>query len=232
MNCVRDDRQAFGLSWAGYPADFPVAPVTAPAIARRRPLCGFGVNDAPYLVRPKVNGRKIQCPVYSAWENMIARCCHPSMQQRNPTYIGARVCDEWQSFMAFRAWVISQPDWQNRAVEKDMLLPGNKVYGPVTCIMVPQAVNNLFSGRGKQAAEQVGMPTGVIKRGNRYTAMLSVYGKTVNLGTYATVAEAVEAHKERKLRYHVEVAARYMNEPVLFAAIIDNAARVYTPDAA
>lgn len=232
MNYVRDDRQAFGLSWDGYPEGFPVVPVNALSVAMRRPVCGFGVNDAPYLTQHKIGGKLVHDPAYAAWAAMVKRCASDAYHKHHPTYAGVLVCDEWQSFMAFRAWLVQQHDWQNRALDKDLIAPGCKLYSPATCLMVPGEVNLLFGARRKEQARNAGLPVGVQRNKKGYRAALGINGGREYSTTFKTVAEAAEAYRERKLRYCVEVAARFMNEPQIFAAIIDNAARVYTSDAA
>ena len=48
-------------------------------------------------------------------------------------------------------------DFENKEVDKDLLIPGNKVYGPDTCLMVRPIVNSWF----KPNAAKGELPRGV-----------------------------------------------------------------------
>lgn len=215
------------LSFAGYPATFPIRAVNAMALSQRALVRGVGVNDAPYLTQPTIGGRLVKCPAYSVWENMLKRCYDPAVAKRQPAYIGCTVCEEWHSFMSFRAWLTQHPDWQNRQVDKDILYPGNKMYSPDTCLLVPAHVNTLFTQGGNRQAANTGLPMGVHPQGKRYLARLSAGGKWLHIGSYPTIAEAHAAYRSAKLDYALCVAMDYLDEPRLFDAIIDNAALVY-----
>lgn len=220
-------RELDSLSFAGYPATFPIRAVNAMALSQRALVRGVGVNDAPYLTQPTVGGRLVKCPAYSVWENMLKRCYDPAVAKRQPAYIGCTVCEEWHSFMSFRAWLTQHPDWQNRQVDKDILYPGNKVYSPGTCLLVPAAINTLFTSGGTRQPHNAALPTGVFPHGQRYTASLSVGGKPLHIGRYKTPEEAAAAYRAAKLDYALCLAFDYLDEPRLFDAIIDNAALVY-----
>jgi hypothetical protein len=55
------------------------------------------------------------------------------------------VCNEWHNFQNFAEWFCknycdaSMDKWQ---LDKDIIVPGNRVYSPETCCFVPNAVNN------------------------------------------------------------------------------------------
>lgn len=123
----------------------------------KKPLYDVGINDADYSINPRINGKQQMCPYYCAWQNMLRRCYSSKFKILNQTYIGCIVCEEWHSFMAFRAWMIQQ-DWQGKQLDKDLLVSGNKIYSPDTCIFVPQAINNILSDRGAARGEH---PIGV-----------------------------------------------------------------------
>ena len=115
---------------------------------------GIGINDADYVVRPTINGKRMKCPYYTKWHDMLKRCYDEKYQERYPTYKGCSVSPEWISFMNFRKWMVDQ-DWQGKALDKDLLVQGNKVYSPDTCVFV-DAMTNTFTidcgrSRGKYA---------------------------------------------------------------------------------
>lgn len=124
-------------------ADFIELPVTIPSKARRAPLHGLGINDADYIVQPIINGKHLRCPYYSKWSSMLMRCYCKKYQEKNPTYVGCTVSAEWLTFSNFKRWMISQ-DWRGKVLDKDLIVAGNKIYSPETCIFVSAAINGLF----------------------------------------------------------------------------------------
>jgi hypothetical protein len=136
-----------------------------------RLVYGFGINDADYVVYPKVDGKRIWCPFYKAWRNMLMRTYSPHEHARYPTYIGTTVCEEWKSFMAFRKWMETQP-WQGNQLDKDFL--GHKHYSPETCVFIPGWLNSLFLDSGAARGD---LPLGVCKHGNGFEMKCSVEGK-------------------------------------------------------
>ena len=102
---------------------------------------GVGVNDADYTVTKCKNGKQVwECPCYRAWTNMLKRAYSDKYKKKQPTYEGVTVCEEWHSFMRFRAWMESQV-WEGKELDKDILVHGNKVYSPTTCVFVDKGVN-------------------------------------------------------------------------------------------
>lgn len=87
---------------------------------------GVGVNDAPFpmSVKPKS---------YQCWVNLIARC-YGKPQKSWACYAGCTVDSSWHRYMSFKAWYDAnyRDDWD---LEKDLLNPGNKVYGPEACVL-------------------------------------------------------------------------------------------------
>ena len=110
---------------------------------------GVGANDADYhtAIGAAIDGRwKLLwvCPLYEAWKGMLRRCYSKKLHARNPTYIGCSVAHEWLSFSAFRSWALTQ-DHEGKQLDKDILIPGNKVYSPDTCVFVPRELNCFMS---------------------------------------------------------------------------------------
>ena len=104
-------------------------------------LYGVGLNDADYTVNKLIAGKRIWCKFYTRWRNMLARCYDLKYQENHPTYIGCSVAKEWHSFMTFRGWMELQ-DWQGNHLDKDLLINGNKVYSPETCVFISHELNN------------------------------------------------------------------------------------------
>ena len=105
--------------------DFPIIPAGKLSISMRKPVYGVGINDAQYKIKPKVGGKRIECPYYRRWLNMLERCYDARLKERCPTYVGCYVSDEWLLFSNFRAWMCKQ-DWVGLYLDKDILVSYNK----------------------------------------------------------------------------------------------------------
>lgn len=97
-------------------------------------VAGVGIND--YDGSIKVDGKLIKS--YSIWKSMLERCY---TRKASKTYYNiVTVCDEWHRFSNFKKWfdVNHFAGWH---MDKDILVIGNKVYSPDTCIFVPSWLN-------------------------------------------------------------------------------------------
>lgn len=113
---------------------------------------GAGVNDADYAVQAALNGERGWCPFYRAWVKMIRRCYDAKFQLKRPTYIDCSVCDEWLTFSSFKSWM-ERKDWQGKELDKDLLVKGNKVYSPDTCVFVDKMTNMFTTDSGASRGE-------------------------------------------------------------------------------
>ena len=151
------------------------------------------------------NDIKRNSPVYDIWSAMIERCY--VNKKKYPAYYGiVTICDEWLVFQNFAKWYDENKyECEGRLhVDKDILHPGNKVYSPENCILLPQRINELFfvSSRGTS-----NLPQGIREAVTGYSA--SFQGK--HLGTYKTLKEVCEAYINRKEQIIRDVANEYKN---------------------
>lgn len=179
---------------------------------------GVGVNDADYATQPTVAGKQQMCPFYCAWMNMLKRCYSAKYHERHPTYIGCSVAPEWRSFMTFKAWMQTQP-WQGQQLDKDLLIPGNKVYGLEACCFVSQATNLLLTD---SAAARGDWPLGVVwhRSTGRFQTRCCYDGKRKHLGLFDTAAEAHAAWQRYKSKTILE-AAFEQDDPRIAAALVE-----------
>ena len=114
---------------------------------------GVGVNDLDGPVYK--NGSNLK--FYSTWKGMLDRCYSEKYRAKFPTYIGCSVCDEWLLLSNFQEWYnIHYRD--GMALDKDILIQGNKIYCPEACRFVPQYINSLLTDAG---AIRGNLPLGV-----------------------------------------------------------------------
>lgn len=162
---------------------------------------GVGTNDADYSIT--------NCPYYSVWTGVLYRCFNSKFHAKRPSYQLCTLEEGWKIFSTFRTWMVQQ-DWEGKELDKDLLVQGNKHYGPDTCVFVSSALNNLLTLRkASQGPYPIGVSVMVCK--GKYTyfvASCSFYGKQTRLGYFKTVDEAAAAYKEAKLNYIKELAAK------------------------
>lgn len=113
---------------------------------KRGVVFNVGINDADYKIQNFIGGKYVKCPFYVAWSEMIRRCYDPKWVARRQNYAGCKVCDEWLTFSNFKKWM-EQQDWKGKALDKDIIKQGNKIYCPEFCAMVCSLTNNFVTDR-------------------------------------------------------------------------------------
>ena len=156
---------------------------------------------------PKTNKR-----IYNIWKHMLRRCYDPYYINKQPTYIDCYVCVEWHNFQNFAKWYeenVYECNNEEMHLDKDILIKGNKIYSPETCIFVPREINNLFTKRQNYRGDCV---IGVYynKKENCYITHCNFnIGKPKHLGSFKTEKEAFLSYKQAKENYIKQVADEY-----------------------
>ena len=167
-------------------------------------LLGVGyIGEGEY--KPIINNKKTK--TYNAWCNMVKRCYDEKYQERQPTYKDCKVCDEWLNFQNFAKWYDEnyyQIDDETMCLDKDILIKGNNIYSPETCLIVPDRINILFIKSNKTRGNY---PIGVTKHNDKFRAECGI-----KLGTYDTPEEAFQAYKTYKENLIKEIAEEYKNK--------------------
>lgn len=164
--------------------------------------------------KPTINS--VITKAYTVWSNMLKRCYHTKYHTKKPTYIGCSVCPEWHNFQRFSSWFdLNYRDGLH--LDKDLLVQGNKVYGPDFCIFVSAAINNLIIDR---KASRGLYPLGVIwnKTHKKFVARLNISGKSKSLGYFLTAELASEAYVKAKYELIKQVAVK-QSEPLKTALL-------------
>ena len=149
---------------------------------------------------------------YGTWYNMINRCYSPKQQIKQPTYIGCSVSEEWLDFQVFAHWFTNHPHGDlGYHLDKDILIPNNKVYGPAACCFVPVELNSLLTNNNVNRGVY---PQGVfLDRGkNKLRVSLSTHGKQKHLGYFDDMQEAYQVYKTAKERHVKNMALKWANK--------------------
>lgn len=191
--------------------EFIEVPANKKSLAQRKLVFGVGVNDANYIVHPIIDGKNMTCPYYSTWRDMLKRCYNIKFQKRRHTYKGCSVVKSWLTFSNFKYWMDKQ-DWIGKQLDKDILVSGNKIYSPDTCVFVSGEINTLLVDCAASRGEY---PQGVAwhKRDQKYQVYCNVRGKPKYLGSFNTVDEAELVYLKFKIN-NIELIAGEQSESV------------------
>ena len=106
------------------------------------------------------------------------------------------------------------------ALDKDILVKGNKVYSAETCCFVPQEINSLIISANAARGE---LTVGVYyeKDTCKLKVRVSIDGKLKHIGRYTCKLEAFYAYKQAKENHIKEVADKYKDviDPRVYEAL-------------
>ena len=137
---------------------------------------------------PKVSG---------TWYHMHDRV------EKHPTYKDVEVCDEWFKLSKFVNWM-EQQDYnrvENSQLDKDIPIPGSKIYSPQSCIFVSPWLNKILTGpKGKGATFHKGT--------RKWYAQIRIIGEKSqrSLGYFDTLEEARDCHCKAKSEKFIGIA--------------------------
>lgn len=181
---------------------------------------GIGINDLPghtYYRDPATGKLRIQ-PAYASWNAMLQRAYDEKLHARNPSYIDCTVHPDWLRFSVFKAWFDQNyvPGW---CLDKDLIHPGNKVYGPEHCRYVPPYINLIVTD---SRATRGQWPLGVTKqaRGVSFQASCWADGEQIRLGSFDCPMSAHNAWQEKKANAIDTTLLRYMKEQVVHIEVV------------
>ena len=180
-------------------------------------VLGVGINDLGYRVHvqeevTKNGGKRIRktvfiCRYYTAWTDMLKRCYSEKYLESRPSYIDTSVCSEWLYASEFKKWM-EQQNWHGKCLDKDIIVPGSKLYSPETCAFVLKATNSFVIASDARRGDY---PIGVylLRHTGKYRAQCKnlFSGKNENLGCFSTPEEAHENWRKRKHELAQLVAA-------------------------
>jgi hypothetical protein len=137
---------------------------------------------------------------------MLQRCYSSVLQYKRPSYIGCSVVEEWHKLSNFRVWY-DENNVDGWHLDKDLLLPKNKIYSPDTCVFVPTNINSLLTFTTKNRGE---LPLGVFyhKRDQHYRSQCCDGNKKRIISYFDTAEKAHFWYLENKIK----VIDKYLNE--------------------
>lgn len=134
-------------------------------MAKRTLVYGVGINDNPEPDSGKADNR-----AYRLWVGILKRCHGP----RAPHYAGCSIDTRWYRYTTFASWLVASGWNDSLQIDKDLLVPGNRIYGPDTCLLVSPRANTILN---TNAITRGALPIGV------YRASKSSWGGQCNLGS-------------------------------------------------
>lgn len=164
--------------------------------ARKSLVCGVGVNDLYGECGSVAN---------NTWSQMLLRCYSETTRHKFPTYVDVTVCEEWHKFSNFKKW-FDENYVDGYALDKDIIIKGNKVYSPETCCFVPREINTIFTKNNSMRGD---LPIGVKHNNKKFSASFGKRGRECFIGTFETPLEAFLAYKEAKEAHIKEIATEY-----------------------
>lgn len=189
----------------------------------RATIQGFGVCDIKTYVD------EVRLQEFKLWANMLSRCYNKDFLQKTPSYLGCTVHESFRYLSDFKIWCNQQIGFsdkddkgRNFALDKDILVKGNKVYSPDTCCFVPPELNGILLKREVLRGSD---PIGCCfdKDLGKYRSYTHLNKKRVHIGCHDTPEEAFQAYKQVKEAYIKEVANKWKDkiDPRVYEALMN-----------
>lgn len=168
------------------------------------PYC-YSVYGFGYRGCIKVENKKF----YSIWSKMLQRCYSDKYKNRFKTYENVSCCEEWLNYSVFEKWCYDnyyELEGERTELDKDILVKGNKIYSPETCIFVPRKINTCFVSQN--LIKDNGLPCGItVDSKNVYNAQCNTqngrvykYSKDLN-----KVLNFYKIEKEQEVKLLAEI---------------------------
>jgi hypothetical protein len=184
-------------------------------------LYGVGVGARKYT--SSISGK--HRPEYQLWKAMLRRCYSEKERHLLPSYEGCTVSENFKSFDYFYEWCQEQVGFivNGFALDKDILVKGNRVYSEDTCVFVPKAVNQLLITKNSCRGDYV-IGVSFDKSRDKFVAKCGQGGRNpLSLGRFNTEIEAFLVYKKAKEAYIKQVAEQYKDviDPRAYKALLE-----------
>lgn len=175
-------------------------------------MYGIGFRgEGPYTMHKQLT--------HSKWSGIFHRCYDEQYNLDHPTYGEAYCHEDWHNYQNFCKWAYEQIGFGVKGfdLDKDLLVKGNKVYGPATCVFIPQELNKILGNTGPER----GISTRPDLNG-KWVARYQTISGEVYLGCHEK-EKALEIYQESKLEYLKERALYWKDQidPRAFDALMN-----------
>ena len=163
--------------------------------ALKRKLFGVGINDVLGSAKTR-NVPPYKAHYYTVWQSMLKRCYSPKEQSKllMQSYIGCTVDPRWHYLSNFKQWYEEQGGVIGKQLDKDIISPNNKVYGPDTCFLVSPQLNVFFTKRHNHRGKYpIGVYVDHHKITKQFKCQVSIHEGKRFQGYYDTPEEAHQA---------------------------------------
>ena len=152
-------------------------------------------------------------PHYRHWMSLFIRC-YKSSDEWQPTYQDCEISEEWHNLQNFCDWSVDNfpkdtfgMKWE---LDKDLLVKGNKTYGPATCCYLPKELN-LFLARVDDVAiyEYTTTDNRILYRVWVRQGKKTVGDNNHYVGSYPSYEEALIVWGEKKKQRHTALCEKY-----------------------
>lgn len=157
---------------------------------------------------------------YVHWKGILERSYSEKLMEKRPSYLEVYTNTAWHNFQNFAPWCHTQKGFYHKGweLDKDLLVKGNKIYSPETCVFLPPAINPVLI-KGTRTSE---LPIGVTYSDNSsgYRAYCSSDGKTLSKRS-SSIEECFEWYKNTKEAVIKSLALEYSHllDDIAFKAL-------------
>ena len=161
---------------------------------------------------------------YGFWSRMLNRCYNDKCYSKQQSYRDCSVSENFKHYTYFQDWCSKQVGFnvEGFALDKDILVKGNKVYSEDTCCFVPQEINSLMTkANARRGAYIIGV--NFDKNSGKFRACVRIYGVLKHIGLFTTELEAFQSYKEAKEAHIKEVANKWKDQidPRVYGALMN-----------
>lgn len=130
-------------------------------------------------------------------------------------YKDCQIAPEWEDYQVFYSWVRANAV-EGWVLDKDILIEGNRVYGPSTCVYVPEPLNLVF--KRPRGLTQNLHPNVTRTKHNAFYVRVG-HRDSQFRASFNSLTEANLVAQRESLRYKYHVAMSYRNDTRLTAVI-------------
>lgn len=152
------------------------------------------VHGVGFTDYPTCDGEGKHIKPYTLWKDMLYRCYSEKYQEKYPSYIDCKVCDEWHLFSNFKRF-FDDNYIDGYELDKDLISPNMRLYSPDACIFVPHTLNSFLRFNGGRWRD---LPAGVTFKKSCRRYLARVNGEYV--GGFEDAISANHAYIDAKIQ--------------------------------